>query len=86
MPETIRCKFTCIAIRTTLYMGTNPETNRLEQKLLDIAEFTAVTSGSEENKKFFQWTPIARLEIGVHRKGAVEVGKSYYIDVTPSAD
>lgn len=44
--------------------------------------FTAVTSGSEENKSFFKYTPSANLEfntINVSAASEFEPGKSYYV-------
>jgi hypothetical protein len=46
---------------------------------------TPVTSGSEENKKFWEYTPSGKLEIGTTNIAAadeLEVGKEYYIDIT----
>lgn len=44
-----------------------------------------VTCGSEENKKFFQYTPGGSLDLQVLNHEAAEQlvpGKEYYIDIT----
>ncbi len=46
-----------------------------------------VTSGSEENKKFYEYTPSGKLELGTVNPEAwakFEIGKSYYVDFTPA--
>jgi hypothetical protein len=46
------------------------------------AEFNAVTDGSEENKKFFEWTPSGSLKIGVYREDIFQPGQDYYLDIS----
>ena len=46
------------------------------------AQFSAVTSGSEENDKFFDATPFGQLNIGTVRGDHFEQGKDYYLDFT----
>lgn len=44
-----------------------------------------VTSGSEENRQFFSFTPWGRVELGTvnpDASGQFEVGGEYYIDFT----
>lgn len=46
---------------------------------------TPVTSGSEENEKFFKYTPWGKIEMGtinVEASQYFEVGTEYYIDFT----
>ncbi len=48
--------------------------------------FLPVTSGSEENKAFFKWTPSGSIQFGTGNKAATsqfEVGKDYYVDFSP---
>lgn len=48
-------------------------------------EFQPVTTGSEENKVFFKWTPYGNIKIGTVNKAVAEgfeVGKDYYVDFT----
>ena len=49
--------------------------------------FGAVYSGSEENKKFFKYTPGGQIQFNVVNKEIAdefEVGKEYYIDFSPA--
>jgi hypothetical protein len=48
-----------------------------------------VTSGSDENKQFWKYTPSGRLELQVLNHSAVEgvaEGQSYYVDLTLAED
>ena len=44
--------------------------------------FYPVTSGSEENKEFYHYTPTGKLELNSIKNGLFEVGKEYYLDFT----
>lgn len=80
----IRCKFRCNSIKETLMGVQNPETKAYESKTIYSAEMLVVTGDSEENKKFFLWTPSGKLEVGLHQDKVFEVGKEYYVDITPA--
>lgn len=70
---TVRCKFKC---RSVTDYG-NSKTIEMEP----------VISGSEENKKFWEYTPNGELKFNTVNKDAVkdyEAGKEYYIDITPA--
>jgi len=44
-----------------------------------------VTMGSQENEKFFRWTPFGSIQMGTINKEAIkefEVGKEFYVDFT----
>ncbi|MFZ3171939.1 MAG: hypothetical protein WA118_08170 [Carboxydocellales bacterium] len=46
-----------------------------------------VVSGSEENKKFWQYTPGGEIKVNCVNTDAVEqfeVGKEYYVDFSPA--
>lgn len=48
---------------------------------------TPVTSGSEENKTFWEYTPSGRLEMQITNGAALDQfkpGQQYYIDFTPA--
>lgn len=48
-------------------------------------ELDPVTQGSEENEKFFKYTPYGKLEIGTINPevaSQIEVGKEYFIDIS----
>jgi len=43
-----------------------------------------VTCGSEENKKFFKYTPYGKFELGtinVDAADQIKVGEEYYVDI-----
>jgi len=44
------------------------------------AKFEAVTSGSEENDRFFDFTPYGSLDMGTVHGKLFEIGKEYYLD------
>lgn len=49
--------------------------------------FVAVTSGSEENKTFWKYTPTGNAAFSTINEAAVKefvVGKEYYFDITAS--
>ena len=69
-----RCKFKC----------THVEAQGSESDPQQYARFEAVVSGSPENESFFRWTPSGQLSLGVVRGGQFEVGKEYYLDITPA--
>lgn len=50
-------------------------------------KWTAVSSGSEENKQFFKWTPSGELNVYSVNAAAVDslkLGAEYYLDITPA--
>jgi len=49
-------------------------------------KFSAVTSGSEENKTFWKWTPSGMIELSSIRDDLFEVGKEYYLDFMPASE
>lgn len=75
---TVRCKFTCISKREYKHW------DRAKGNLYEY-EFSAVTSGSEENAQFFEATPSGTLKVGTVKDGSFEVGQDYYLDLTPAA-
>ena len=72
--NTVRAKFYC---NTKAQMSSSPE------PFIDNYKFSAVTSGSDENKKFWKWTPSGMIELSSIRDDIFEVGKEYYLDFTP---
>jgi hypothetical protein len=74
----IRCKFTCReVVKRKPWRGS-------EHTFDYVAKFQAVMDGSEENKAFFAATPSGSLEIGVYSDDVFEVGRDYYVDLTPA--
>lgn len=70
-----QCKFVCQSVTKRKHWDRN------ETRFLFEAEFTAVSSGSEENRKFFEATPSGSIKIGVYREDIFEPGKEYYLDI-----
>lgn len=74
----VRAKFKYVSYTSQLSHG---------DKELRTLTFYPVTSNSEENKKFFEWTPSGKLDLGVlsqYAWGQFELGKEYYLDFTPA--
>lgn len=71
----VRAKFICNHIE-------NPTTGDA------VVHMSAVTSGSEENKSFAEYTPSAQLQMhispGTSAASAFEQGKEYFVDFTPA--
>lgn len=47
-----------------------------------------VTHGSEENEKFFKWTPYGQIEIGTVNEDALKQfkpGTEFYVDFSPAS-
>jgi hypothetical protein len=73
---TVRCKFKVDAVEPPDSAG-NVATVRL----------SPVYSGSEENKKFFTWTPSGSISFGTINGEAAKQfvpGKEFYVDFTPA--
>ncbi len=74
--QTVRCKFRCNSVSKRL------DNYGKEKRFLYTYEFSAVYEGSEENKRFFAYTPSGQLNVGALKDDLFEPGKEYYIDVT----
>jgi hypothetical protein len=77
-PGVVRCKFCCSSVRKHVDSGSQGT------RFLYNYEFHAVYAGSEENAKFFAYTPSGSLTIGSFRDDLFEPGKEYYIDIQPA--
>lgn len=72
----VRAKYKCTeVIKRESYNNSN-------KKFVYTAKFYVVTSGSEENNKFFEYTPSGNIDIGTYKEDVFEVGKEYYVDFT----
>jgi hypothetical protein len=76
----VRCKFVCK--EKTEKRGY--VSGKSSEEPLYGYKFYPVMSGSEENKKFYSATPIGHLEFDCVTSGLFEVGKEYYLDISPS--
>lgn len=76
----VRCKVVCV--ETAIFEGGKyNDKNEWVNAPVHRAKFRAVTSGSEENKRFFIATPGLQLEIGTTAEQHFEVGKEYFLDI-----
>lgn len=70
----IRCKFRLDSVTRTAAYGAS-------------LEFNAVMGSSEENKKFFKYTPNGQLNVHTVNEEAIaelKLGGEYYLDITPA--
>lgn len=74
----VRCKFVCQ--RITQFHGWSGS----GQQVLYGAEFSPVTTGTEEDKAFWAATPGGKLELHTIKAMPFEVGKAYYLEITPA--
>lgn len=73
MTNVTRCKFTCTS-KTIQGAGENQSVS---------FAFSPVTTGSEENKEFWKWTPGGKLEFNCLNKNVdFEIGQDYYLDIS----
>lgn len=77
---TVRAKFTCTSITKWMSTARNPQTGVYEPRPVFNYKFQAVTSGSEENEKFFASTPSGSIELSSIREDSFELNKAYYLD------
>lgn len=69
----VRCKFTC---------GSKREFKQYNNEFAYDYEFNAVVGNSEENKKFWKYTPSGKLNVVTVSNNQFEVGKEYFLDLT----
>lgn len=77
---TVRAKFVCNSITRQKHW------DQAKGEIQTI-KLTPVTSGSGENKSFYEATPSGSIELGTVNEAAAksfELGKAYYIDFTPA--
>ena len=76
----VRAKFQCNSV--TLAPSARKDSNNTWVTVLSKTwRFDAVTSGSEENKRFFDSTPGGKVELFcVNPEVEFELGKEYYLD------
>lgn len=76
--ETVRCKFRCVSV-TKYVSGWEDHPVHYNYK------FSVVSSGSEENKKFFAATPSGEITLSALKDDLFDIGQ-YYVDFTPAAE
>lgn len=55
------------------------------QKKVATMEFNIVSGTTEENQKFFMWTPYGKLELGTVNQAVIDalnLGEEYYVVIT----
>lgn len=73
---TVRCKFIVDSVTKTRHGSA-------------IIKMSPVSAGSEENKKFWNYTPSGSFEISTVNDIAVEqfeIGKEYYFDISKAVE
>lgn len=70
-----RCKMVCTSKAMRESLNQNPS--------YDVT-FQPVQDGSAENKKFWEFTPSGHLGFNSVNAGGFEVGKEYYVDISPA--
>lgn len=79
----IRVKFTCTEV--TRMIGSKYDDNgKYGSGIVYNYKFNVVSSGSEDNKKFFASTPTGNMQFSSVRDDLFEVGKEYYSYLTPA--
>jgi hypothetical protein len=71
---TVRCKFRCESKTERRSYGNN-------EPQWDY-EFSPVSGGSDENKRFWKYTPGGLFKVSSVNDGKFVVGTEYYIDIT----
>ena len=92
---TVRCKFRC----NSALQSESSRSKKVEDPtaqggfrwenepfILHTVTFTPVYSSKpeSENKRFWDATPSGKLEFGTIREMPFEIGKEYYLDISPA--
>lgn len=70
-----RAKYVCTEVSKRLAWNS-------KERFVYAAKMMAVTGGSPENEKFFEYTPTGNLEIGTYKEDVFQPGQEYYLDFT----
>ena len=80
---TIRCKFFCSEVGESAWCNYDYGAKEQVVKKLCRAKMHAVgSSGSPENKMFFDATPQGSFEVSTVKDKLFEAGREYFIDIT----
>ena len=71
----VRAKFKCSVVSKKVNWNRTPENPFLYEVVME-----PVMGGSEENKKFWKYTPSGSLKMASILSDAFEPGKEYYLD------
>lgn len=83
MEHITRLKFRCTEVAKTIGGVYNAE-GKYESTFLYAYKFAVVIADTPENKSFFASTPVGSLSFASVRNDLFEVGKEYYLDITPA--
>jgi hypothetical protein len=75
-----------MSVRAKFLVTEKKENHSTPESVFTIT-MNPVTSGSPENDQFYKYTPGGQLVLSVlnpDAAAALEVGKQYYIDITPA--
>lgn len=75
----VRCKFKVESYETRL------DSSKIGAEEIRTVKLSVVYNDTEENKKFFKWTPTGSIQIGMLNKAAWEqfpLGAEVYVDFT----
>jgi len=78
----VRAKFRCT--EETTFLGYAFKDGKMTASILYRYKFSPVAADSPENAKFYEATPSGTLELATLKEKMFEVGKEYYLDITPS--
>ena len=76
----VRSKWTCLSVKKYQSNTWDEKGRNMTHGFLYAYEFQVVSSGSDENKKFFASTPIGNMNFSAVRDDLYEPGKLYYFD------
>jgi len=79
----VRVKFYCAEVVKGIG-GRYDDEGKYASGVVFSYKFSVVSTGSEENKKFFASTPSGSMSITALRDDLFEIGKEYYSDLTPA--
>ena len=74
----VRAKFYVSEVKQSLYQSQQSGT-------ITTIKLMPVTSGSDENKEFYRWSPSGSIDLGTVNPAVVEqfhIGDEFYIDFT----
>ena len=83
----VRAKFICMSIERRMSYHWNSITIEHEEREMRTVTLTPVSGGSEENKRFWNASPAGTLQLGMINLEAAEafdIGKEYYLDISPA--
>lgn len=79
-----RAKFQCTSVKKYTSGVWDSEHQHMDSGFVYAYEMQAVSSGSDENKKFFASTPTGNLALHAVRDDLFEPGQFYYLDFSPA--